>query len=142
MDEHPTAPAPERDKAGAEADRWWSALMKRTGELQGEGMSRSVAMGTAEMESRIAQWPADGGDDLCDLIYGTLDPPPPDLHYPSVGITIEAKERTGTIIRSAMCVLTARVKVREKTLAEVFDAAARLNTLLGVWTAIDWGNRG
>ena len=35
-----------------------------------------------------------------------------------------------------------RVKVREKTLAEVLDATARLNTLLGVWTAIDWGNRG
>jgi hypothetical protein len=142
MDEQNTATETEPDKAGSEIDCWWAALVKRAGDLQAEGMSRSVAMGTAEMESRIAQWPSAWGDDLCALIYGDFTPPPHDLHYPSVGITIEAEKRTNTIIRPALCVLTARVKVRAKTLAEVLDAASRLNTLLGVWTAIDWGNRG
>lgn len=142
MDEQITAPPGEPDKAGAAADEWWAALNKRARELQSQGLSRSVAMNTAELESKIAQWPPAWGDDFCVLIYGDFDPPPHQLQYPSVGITIEPEKLTNTIIRSAMCVLKARVKVREKTLAEVLDATARLNTFLGVWTAIDWGNRG
>src|SRR5262245_8309111 len=97
MGEQNPTPAPEPDETAAEADRWWAAVMKRTGALQGQGLSRAVAIGTAELESRIAQWPSDWGDDLCVLIYGDFDPPPHDLHYPSVGITIEAEKLTNTI---------------------------------------------
>jgi len=142
MDEQTTTQTPEPGEAETEADRWWAALMKRQKELQGEGMPWSVARSTAEIEHRIALWPAAWGDDLCVLIYGDFDPPPHELRYPSVGITIEPEKLTNTIIKSALCVLQARVQVREKTLAVILDAAVRLNTFLGVWTAIDWGNRG
>jgi hypothetical protein len=142
MDEQTSPPPDKSDKAGAAADKWWAALNERAEELRAQGLSRSVAMNTAEVESRIAQWPPTWGNDLCALIYGDFDPPPHELHYPSLGITIEPEKLTNTIIRSALCVLKARVKVREKTLPEVLDATARLNTFLGVWTAIDWGNRG
>ena len=76
------------------------------------------------------------------LIYGDFDAPEHDLDYPTLGITVEAGKLTNTIIKTALCVVGARVDVSEKSLSAVQDAAARLNTFLGIWTIIDWGNRG
>jgi hypothetical protein len=104
-------------------------------------MSRAVALATAEIESRIEAWPAGCSDDLIALIYGDFIAPEQDLEYPIIGITVKAEKLTNTIIHGALCVLRAQVKVSEKSLEAVLDAAARLNTLLGVWTGMDWGNR-
>jgi hypothetical protein len=101
-----------------------------------------VAFGTAQLEDRIARWPETWGDALQVLIFGDFVAPDYDLDYPMLGITVEAGIRKNTIIRTAICVVSARVKVREKSLSAVMDAAARLNTLLGIWTILDWGNRG
>jgi hypothetical protein len=96
-----------------------------------------------ELETRIAHWPEKWGDDLQVMIYGDFDAPDHDLDYATLGITVEAgNKRTNTINMSARCVVSARVKVREKNVSAVLDAAARLNTFLGIWTMIDWGNRG
>jgi hypothetical protein len=133
-----TAPS----KAPSEADQYMAALNKRAAELQATGFSRWVAFYTAELEARIARWPESWGDDLQVLIYGDFDAPDHDLDYPALGITVKAGKRTNTIIKTALCVMNARVKVREKSLPAVLDAAARLNTFLGIWTIIDWGNRG
>jgi hypothetical protein len=131
------------DKSTSEADRYIAALDKRAAELQNTGLSRQVAFGTAELEARIAQgWPKQWGNDLHVLIYGDFAAPDHDLDYPALGITVEAGKRTNTVVKTALCVLSARVKVREKSLAAVLDATARLNTFLGIWTIINWGNDG
>jgi hypothetical protein len=130
------------DKAPSEADQYMAALNKRVTELQDTGLSRGVAFGIAELEARIARWPESWGDNLQVLIYGDFDAPDHDLDYPALGITVEAGKRSNTIIQTALCVVNTRVKVREKSLSAVLDAAARLNTFLGIWTIIDWGNRG
>ncbi|MCH8879808.1 MAG: hypothetical protein IID34_07995 [Planctomycetes bacterium] len=130
------------DNAAAEADQFMASLNKRAAELQETGLSRWVAFGTAQLEARIASWPKKWGDDLEVLIYGDFDAPNHDLDYPALGITVEAGKRTNTIIKTALCVVSARVKVREKSMSAVLDAVTRLNTFLGIWTIIDWGNRG
>jgi hypothetical protein len=131
------------DKAPSEADRYMAALNKRATELQATGLSRRVAFDTAELESRIAtQWPKQWGNDLHVLIYGDFAAPDHDLDYPALGITVEAGKCTNTFIKTAVCVLSARVKVREKSLSAVLDAAARLNTFLGIWMILNWGNDG
>lgn len=94
------------------------------------------------MEMRIAQWPAGWGDDLVVLIYGDFNEPPAELAFPDLGITIEPEKLINTVIRSAMCVLKARVKIAEKSVKALVDAAARINTLLGVLAVLDWGNSG
>jgi hypothetical protein len=119
-----------------------SAMFKRVAELQDTGLPWHVALHMAQLELRIARWPENWGNDLQVLIYGDFAPPDRDLDYPALGITIEAGRRTNTFIRTALCVLSARVKVREKSLSAVLDAAARLNTFLGIWTIINWGNDG
>ena len=45
-----------------------------------------------------------------------------------------------SIARSATCVLKARVSISEKSLAGLVDASARINMLLGVLAAVNWGN--
>jgi len=130
------------DKPASSAAEFMATLNKRAAELQKTGVSRWVARDMAGLENRIAHWPPDWGDDLKVLIYGDFQAPDHDLDYPAFGITVEAGGRTDTIIKAALCVVSARVKVSEKSLSAVLDAAARLNTFLGIWTIIDWGNRG
>jgi len=108
------------DKAASEADQYMASLNKRTAELQGTGLSRWVAFGTAEIEARIARWPEKWGDELQALIYGDFDAPDHDLNYPMLGITVEAGKRTNTIIKTALCVVSVRVKVQEKSLSAVY----------------------
>ena len=55
------------------------------------------------------------------------------------GIVVEAGAVKESIVRSAMCVLKARVAVSEKSVSALVDAGARINTLLGVLTAVGWG---
>jgi len=49
---------------------------------------------------------------------------------------------TNSFIRSALCVLKARVKIPERSVKALVDAAARINTLLGVLAVLNWGNSG
>jgi hypothetical protein len=130
------------DKSASKAAEYLDTLNKRTAELQETGVSWEVAFDMAELESRISYWPPSWGDDLEVLIYGDFKAPDHDLEYPALGITVKAGRRTDTIIKTALCVVSARVKVSNKTLSAVQDATVRLNTFLGIWTIIDWGNRG
>jgi hypothetical protein len=82
------------------------------------------------------------GDDLLVLIYGDFNAPPAELDFPELGITIEPEKVTTSFIKSAMCVLKARVKIPEKSVKALGDAAARINTLLGVLAVLNWGNSG
>jgi hypothetical protein len=131
------------DKATSEAGRYMAARYKRAAELQDTGLSRWVAFGMTDLEDRIARfWWEKWGDDLHVLIYGDFDAPDHDIEYPALGIAVEAGKRADTFIKTALCVVNARVKVREKSLPAVLDAVARLNTFLGIWTILGWGNRG
>lgn len=124
-------------------DKFWADLNRRQAELQAKGLSSSVARDIAYVQHRIDNhWPPAWGDDLQVLIYGDFSAPTEDMEYPALGITVKAGELKGTVISSAMCVVAALVKVKAKTLEAVLDATKRINTLLGIWTLMDWGNRG
>jgi hypothetical protein len=130
------------DVRATEADRIWDIMRRRTQELVASGIREGHARGLAQLEMRIAQWPSSWGDDLLVLIYGDFNPPTEELEFPDLGITIEPEKVTNSIIKSALCVLKARVKIPERSVKALVDAAARINTLLGVLAVLNWGNSG
>src|SRR5690242_18060922 len=130
------------DSASAEAEQFFQFIRKRTEELRVAGMTEGRARGTATLEHRIAQWPSAWGNELRIIIYGDFQPPQADLHFPELGIVLESGAVKGSIVRSASCVVKARVVVSEKSVAGLVDASVRINTLLGVLAALDWGNSG
>jgi hypothetical protein len=134
-------PSP-RQQGQVDADRFFEFIHRRTQELRATGMPEGRARGTAMLEHRINQWPSEWGNELRIIIYGDFQSPVENLQFPDLGIVVEAGAVKESIVRSAMCVLKARVAVAEKSVAALVDAAARINTLLGVLTAVDWGNGG
>ncbi|MFZ0255600.1 MAG: hypothetical protein WAN46_08140 [Gammaproteobacteria bacterium] len=120
-------------------------LYERTAALQATGLSYEVAFGRAQIEERIAEWPAEWEKNLHVLIYGDFEAPNHDFTYSSLGITIQAGNLQGDLnraaIKTALCVVRAIVTVQEKSWSGVSNAIERLNTFLGIWTIIDWGNR-
>jgi hypothetical protein len=130
------------DAGAAEADRFFSLLRQKTEDLVTSGIRDGHARGLAQLEMRIAQWPSGWGDDLLVLIYGDFNAPPAELDFPDLGITIEPEKVTTSFIKSALCVLKARVRIPEKSVKALVDAAARINTLLGVLAVQNWGNSG
>jgi hypothetical protein len=137
------AEVPERDSSGAaEAERFFRFIRERTHELKTGGMSEGQARDTAMLEERISRWPPEWGNELVVLLYGDFRPPEKPLHFADLGIIIEAENISGSVIVSAMCVLKARVTVKDKNVAGLTDAAERLNTLLGICSVVDWGNCG
>jgi hypothetical protein len=142
-DDQPEAVATDTAKTGAtEADHFFSLWRQKTEDLVTSGIREGHARGLADLEMRIARWPSGWGDDLRVLIYGDFNPPPEELDFPDLGITIEPEKVTTSFIKSALCVLNARVKIPEKSVKALVDATARINTLLGVLTVLDWGNSG
>lgn len=115
-------------------------MLERARELHGKGFDWGLAWGHAWLEHRIREWPSGWGDDLQILIYGDFEPPTTDLHIQPFGITIHPENLKNTVIRSAMCVLKATVKVEEKSVPALIDAMRRINVLLGAWTLVTWGN--
>lgn len=114
--------------------------LERARELHGQGFDWGQAWGHAWLEHRIRAWPSGWGDDLQILIFGDFEPPKTDLHIHPLGITIHPEKLENTVIRSAMCVLKATVKVEEKSVPALIDAVRRINVLLGAWTLVTWGN--
>lgn len=137
-----TVVAGTEDTGSVEADRIVSLLRQKTEDLVASGLREGHARGLAQLELRIAQWPSAWGDDLLVLLYGDFDVPSGELDFPALGITIEPEKVTSSFIKSAMCVLEARVKIPEKSVKALVDAAARINTLLGVLAVLSWGNCG
>lgn len=115
-------------------------VSQRARELQSDGYEWGRAHGKAWLEHRIREWPSAWGDDLHILLYGDFEPPKSDLHIQPLGITVHAKKLENTVIRSATCVLKATVKIGEKSVDALVDAARRINVLLGAWTLVTWGN--
>jgi hypothetical protein len=74
-------------------------------------------------------------------MYGDFDALPSALEYSQLGIRILPENLRNTVITGAMGVYAAKVQVSERSFPAVMDAAARLNTLIGIWGVIDWGNR-
>ena len=130
------------DAGAADADRFFRLLRQKTEALVASGIREGHACGLAHLELRIAQWPSGWGDDLVVLIYGDFSAPLAELDFHELGITIEPDNVANSVIKSAMCVLKARVKIPEKSVKALVDAAARINTLLGVLAVLDWGNSG
>lgn len=129
------------DAGAAEANRFFSLLRKKTDDLVSSGIREGHARGLADLEMRVTQWPSGWGNDLLVLIYGDFNAPPAALDFPNLGITIES-ENTTSFIKSALCVLNARVKIPEKSVKALVDAAARINTLLSVLAVLSGGNSG
>jgi hypothetical protein len=130
------------DAGTAEAHQFFSALHQRTEDLVTSGIREGHARGLALLELRITQWPSGWGDDLVVLIYGDFDTPPAELNFPDLGIIIEPEKVTNSVIKSARCVLKTRVKIAEKSVKALVDAATRIDTLLGVLSVLNWGNSG
>lgn len=114
--------------------------LERVRKLHSEGLDLSQAFGKVYLERRISEWPSGWGEDFEILIYGDFEPPKTDLNIHPLGITIYAEKLENTLIKSANCVLRAKVKVEEKSLAALVNAARRINILLGIWTLQDLGN--
>ncbi|MDQ3698265.1 MAG: hypothetical protein M3373_09595 [Gemmatimonadota bacterium] len=129
------------DTKDAEAE-WADHFFRLFRGKTASGIREGHAIMLAQLELRIAQWPSEWGDDLLVLIYGDFDAPLGELDFADLGITIEPEKVTTSIIKSAMCVLKARVKIPEKSVKGLVDAAARIDTLLGVFAVLDWGNSG
>jgi hypothetical protein len=131
---HDGAANPMRDSADPHlADR--QRTRARAAALHARGMPAPRAIGIAALEARIARWPAEWGDELWVLIHGDFAPPAHSLAFASLGVVIEPEPVKDSILRSAGCVLKARVAVPEKSVAAVIDAADRLAVLLGVYAA-------
>jgi len=123
-------------------DEYIKQVQQKTDDYVKAGLRERHASNLANLEIRIAEWPEEWGNDFEVFIYGDFHPPTEPLHIPSLGIVIEPDKLSITFISPALCVLRARVSVQEKSLQALADAALRLNTLLGVMTALDWGNSG
>ena len=115
-------------------------LFSRTRELQEQGVDHDQAFGLADLEQRIAQWPAAWGDDMHVLVYGDFQPPAADLEFPALGIKVLATKRENTAIAGAMTVLDAHVTVPGKSVAAILDAIQRLNIFIGAWSLTDWAH--
>jgi hypothetical protein len=126
----------------SETDRFFHLLRHKTTDLINSGFREGHARRLADLDMRIAQWPSGWGDDLVVLIYGDFIAPPAELDFPQLGITVEPERVPDSFIKSATCVLKARVKISEKSVKAIFDAATRINTLLGVLAVLNWGNSG
>jgi len=114
--------------------------LKRVKELQAQGLDWGHAWPKRNLEQRIQRWPTGWGDDFHILIYGDFEPPTEDLHISALGITVNHLKREGTIIKSAMCVLEASVRIEDKSIPAIIDAIRRINLFLGVFNLIEWGN--
>jgi hypothetical protein len=123
-------------------DAFPERMFARTRELQSNGLDWLLANGIAWLEERIRQWPPAWGDDLRILLYGDFQVPDSTLTYPTLGITVHPEKKGNTIIRGAITVLEAIVKVEEKSVPALIDAARRINLLLGAYTLHEWGNAG
>lgn len=117
-------------------------LFSRAKELTGDGFDSIHAHGIAWLEERIRQWPSGWGDDLNVLIYGDFEQPKTTIDVPPLGIVVHPEKLTDTVIRNAMTVLKATVKIKEKSVPALLDAARRINVLLGASTLVEWGNAG
>lgn len=129
-----------KDKSKNQNDNF-EATLARARELQGSDLDWIQAFGKAWQEDKIRRWPQSWGDDLHVLIYGDFhEPPKKVLEFQDLGITILPEKKEKTVIRNALCVLEARVDVKEKSQDALLDAVRRLNVLLGAWTLVQWGN--
>lgn len=116
------------------------ALFARVRQHKTAGYAHSHAFELAAFEARIDRdWPAGWGTDLVALVFGDFTPPSTPLTFPALAITIEPENQDGTVIKSAMSVLLARVSIKNKTVESVKDAARRLNLLVGV---LSYANQG
>ena len=108
--------------------------------MTAEGYDHSQTWGTADLERRISIWPEQWGDDLEILIYGDFQPPGKIISVPQLGITVYPEKETETFIKSALCVLKAKVTVSGKSISGLIEAARRVNLFLRAHTLVGWGN--
>ncbi len=117
-------------------------MRQRAIELHGLGMDLGRAWNTAWLEERIRQWPEGYGDDLQVVIYGDFERPKRELHFETLGITVlpENIKSEKSIFKSALTALKANVRVDEKSVPAIVDAARRIDILIGALFVVNWGN--
>jgi hypothetical protein len=128
--------------ASGQTDEFSERFFSRSKELTKDGFDLIHAHGIVWLEEQICQWPSGWGDDLHVLIYGDFKQPQMTIDIPHLGIVIHPENLTNTVIGNAMTVLKAVVKIKEKSVPELLDAARRINVLLGASTLVEWGNVG
>ena len=115
-------------------------LFERARELQDGGLDWLQAVGRADLERMIAEWPSTWGEDFQVLLYGDFDPPESDLEFEHLGISVLHERVEKSVIRGARTVLKARILMTERSADALVDAIRRLNVLLGAWTLVTWSN--
>ena len=121
------------------SDTRLETVINRARQYEAVGYESSHAFQLAAFEARLDTWPEIWGSDLVALIFGDFKEPNAVLDMPHLGITIEPEKQEGTVIKTALTVLQARVKLENKSVASVKDAARRLNTLVGVLSYMNQG---
>ena len=116
------------------------SIIERAHKLQKSGFEWGQATSKAFFEHQIENWPINWGDELHILIYGDFEPPNVEMHIEPLGIIVHHEKLENTVIRSALCVLKATVKIKEKNFASLVDAQRRINVFIGTWTLNNWGN--
>lgn len=117
-------------------------LFDKAKKMENAGLDRIQALGIAQLEERVLKWPPKWGDNLNFLLYGDFKVPDLVLTYPSLGITVYPEKKVNTVIKGAMTVLEASIKVKEKNVPELINAIKKINLLLGTYTLHQWGNAG
>lgn len=114
-------------------------IFERMKDFEPEGIPRTHAMLRAQLEDRVRKWPKDWGDDLVAIIYGDFRAPSEDLKFGNLGIVIESAENPKYPTFGGLCARAARVRISEKSVTAVADGFRRLNQLIGILSAADYG---
>lgn len=109
-------------------------------DLMKQGLIPSAASKQAYLEQQIAHWPEEWYDKLEFLIYGDFQPPRRELAFKSLGIIVYREPQEHWLFKPPITILRATIKVPQKSIGAVIDAARKINVLLGARTLIGWGN--
>jgi len=127
------------DKDKSEIDEIKHFFQKIT-DFKKSGVGYISATELAELEMRINQWPKEWGNNLEVIIYGSFMPPPTELQFDTLGITVYPEQLKNFCIKSAPCALKTKVEVHEKNVDSFIDAIRRIGILLGTSKLTVWGN--
>ena len=111
-------------------------LLVRARQYQADGLDTAHAFELAVLAGRIDEWPKNWDDDFVALVFGDFQVPDQEIVFDQLGITLGnvnlRKEQPNLVIKSAITVVEARVRLAARSIEGVKDAVSRLNMLVGV----------
>lgn len=115
-------------------------LHRRAMELRENGFDLLHSLNIADLEEKIVNWPKAWGTNFKILVYGDFTPLTEPLLIESLGISISPEIQKNTVIKNALTVHEATLKLNNVSIESIVDAIRRINILLGAHTLLTWGN--